>query len=334
MDGRREDPPQGTRLGSWKGLVPIGVAAGAALFIGGSVDVVQNHQRAAKKEKDAKPAADSEDTPTRFIVGVTASGAALVVRDAQTGADIGIPVAAPEGRRFQRVAAVKDGSYIVASYAGQEVRFHRLRLGKEGRPKDMQDVPKATVPGRSTRWSELAVSPDGERIAYVTYRGARGRVDVVSASSGTHKVWTTKSPGRIGSLSWSGATLSFVWGPVRSVGGQLRETKHEVRTLNTGGATGDLKLSKAVLTLPKGSSTAILNGETIAVGVVKDSRLTLQAYTLEGKPGRILWQQPVKGKLTDLDAAPTGNGLLATAGDLYTEGAQAVPGKDLSDAAW
>ncbi|TDC81760.1 hypothetical protein [Actinomadura sp. 7K507] len=333
MDDRREDPPPGKSLGSWRGLVPIGVAAAAALFIGGTVDVVQSRQRDAKKE-EAKAAVGSEEAKARFVVGVTASGGALVVRDVETGAGVGLPVAAPEGRRFQRVAAVKDGSYIVASYAGGEVTFHRLHLGGEGRPKDMQDIPKATVPGKSTKWSELAVSPDGERIAYVTYQGARGRVDVVSASTGTHKVWTTKSSGRIGSLSWSGATLSFVWGPVRSVGGELKETKHEVRTLDTGGATGDLKLSKAVLTLPKGSNRAILKGDTIVAGIVKNSQLTLQSYTLEGKPGQVLWQQPVKGELTDLDADPTGNDFLATAGDLYTEGAKAVPGEDLADASW
>ncbi|MEU8796329.1 hypothetical protein [Spirillospora sp. NPDC048819] len=334
MDDRREERPRGTRLGSWRGLVPLGAAAAAALFIGGGVDVVQRHQRADEKPREAKAAAEAKRTEPRFVVGVTTSGTALVVRDIDTGADVGLPVAAPQGRRFQRVAAAKDGSYVVASYADRKVTFQRLLLDEDGRPKDLQDLPKATVPGVSTPWSELAVSPDGGQVAFVTYKGARSRVDVVSVATGTHKVWTTKSSGRVGSLSWSGATLSFVWSPVRSVDGDFKETGHQVRTLDTGGAAGDLKLSKPVLTLPKGSTTAILTGRTIVAGIVKDSQLSLQAYTLAGQPTKVLWRQEVKGELTGLDAAHTGGRLLATAGDLYTRGAPAVPGEDLADAAW
>ncbi|MGP4024399.1 hypothetical protein [Actinomadura sp. 3N407] len=334
MDDRREDPPRGTILGSWRGLVPIGVAAAAALFIGGGVDVVHRQQRADEKPHEAQPAAEAKRTEPRFVVGVTASGTALIVRDIHTGADVGLPVAAPQGRRFHRVAAVKDGSYIVASYADREVTFQRLHLDEDGRPKDLQDLPKATVPGVSTKWSELAASADGGTIAYVTYKGARSRVDVVSAATGTHKVWTTQASGRVGSLSWSGATLSFVWSSVRSVGGDLKETDHQVRTLDTGGAAGDLKLSKAVLNLPKGTTTAILSGKRIVAGVVKDSQLSLQAYTLAGEPAEVLWRQKVKGELTGLDTAHTGKRVLATAGDLYTQGVPAVPGEDLADAAW
>lgn len=318
MDGRHEDP--GTRL-SWKGLVPIGLAAVMALLIGGGVDVAQSHDGVAGGH-------------SRFVVGVTESGTALVVRDAETGDDVGLPVAAPQGRRFQRVAAVEKRSYIVASYADRKVTFQRLHLRENGEPKELEDIPKATVPGESTEWSELAVGPDGDRIAYVTYEGARSRVDVVSAASGNHKVWTTKLSGRVGSLSWSGATLSFVWSPVRSVGGELRETEHEVRTLDTSGAAGDLRMSKAVLTLPQGSTTAVLSGETIIAGIVKNSQLSLQAYTLDGEPTEVLWQRKVKGELTDLDAAPEGKGIVATAGDIYTRDGQPVPGEDLADAAW
>ncbi|XRQ06574.1 hypothetical protein ACN3XK_60230 [Actinomadura welshii] len=334
MSDRREDPPPGTSLGSWKGLVPICVAAAAAVFVGAGVDVVRSHQRAAKEERKAETAADSAETRPRFIVGVTESGNALVVRDVETGAGVGLPVAAPEDRRFHRVAAVKDGSYIVASYADRKVTFQRLRLGKEGRPKELQDIPDLSVPGVSTKWSDLAVTPDGDRIAYVTYKGARSRVDVVSTATGDRQVWTTKSTGRVGSLSWSGAKLSFVWSPVRSVDGKLKETKHEVRTLDTGGATGDLRLSKAVMDLPKGSTTAVRVDLGIVVGTVKDSQLALQLYTLEGRPGEVLWRQTVNSDLTDLDAAPGGKIFLATAGDLYPEGARSVSGDDLADATW
>jgi hypothetical protein len=324
-DGRREDP--GTRLGSWKGLIPLTAAAAAALCIGGGVDLVHRHHQGGDDEREAKPASKAEQTDPRFVVGVTAGGAALVVRDVHTGADIGLPVAPPEGRRFQRVAAAKDGSYIAASYGDRKVTFHRLRLGDDGSPQELKDIPDAVVPGVSTSWSDIAVS--GDHISYVTYAGKRSRVDVLTLSSGARKTWTTKSSGRVDSLSWSGATLSFVWTPVGSA-------KHQLRTIDTNGAAGDLKLSKAVMTLPKGSTNAVLtrNGKQAVVGTVTKTQLTVQTFTLTGEPAKILWRQKVTGPLTDLDIAHAGGGVLAAAGDLCTKDVPAVPGKDLADATW
>jgi hypothetical protein len=325
-DGRREDP--GTRLGSWKGLIPLTVAAAAALCIGGGVDMVHRHQQGGgDDEHEAKAAAKAEQTDPRFVVGVTAEGTALVVRDVHTGADIGLPVAPPEGRSFQRVAAVKDGSYIVASYGDRKVTFQRLQLGDDGSPQDLKDIPEAVVPGASTSWSDIAVT--GDHVAYVTYKGKRSRVDVLTLSSGARKTWTTKSPGRVDSLSWSGTTLSFVWSPVGSA-------KHQLRTIDTSAAAGDLKLSKAVMTLPKGSANAVLtrDGEQAVVGTVAKTQLTVQNFALTGEPGKVLWRQKVTGPLTDLDIAHTGGGVLALAGDLHTRDVPAVPGKDLADATW
>ncbi|RKS70712.1 hypothetical protein BZB76_5189 [Actinomadura pelletieri DSM 43383] len=320
-----ESPP-------WRGAVPLAVAAAAALFVAGGMDLVHRHQRTPEKPRhDAKPASESKETEPRFVVGVAASGAALIVRDVRTGDDVGLPVAAPAGRRFHRVDAVKDGSYVVATYADRTVKFHRLTLDDDGRPEALQDVPKATVPGVSTSWSDLAVSPDGTRIAYVTYQRTRGRLDVISTETGTGKVWTTKLPARVGSLSWSGTTLAFVWSPVRPSG----ET-HQLRTLDTNAASGDLKVSKAVLNLPEGGTTAILNpdGKTVVAGIMKNSHLTVQTFTLTGKPAKVLWRRPVKNELTALDISPAGKTILATAGDLYSKGARAVPGEDLADATW
>ncbi|NDU74575.1 hypothetical protein GWI34_18335 [Actinomadura sp. DSM 109109] len=325
-DGRREDP--GTRLGSWKGLVPLGVAATAALLVGGGVDMVHRHQRVAEEEHKAKPAAKAEKTEPRYVVGVTAKGTSLLVRDVRTGANVGLPVAAPQDRRFHRVAALKDGSYIVAAAGARDIAFHRLRLDR-GKPKDLKPLPKATVPGVSSAWSDLAVTPDGTQIAYVTYKGTSARVDVVTPETGAHKVWATKLRARVGSLSWSGTTLSFVWSPVGSA-------RHQVRTLDTSGAAGDLRTSKAVMPLPKGSSNAVLSrdGASVIAAIAKNSELTLQTFTLQGTPSKTLWTQKVKGVPTDLDLAHAGRGVIAAAGDLYAEGLPAVPAGDLADAAW
>lgn len=331
MDGKRERPPTKTGIGSWKGAVPVGVAAALTLFVAGGLDAVHRHQRAGEDKHEAKPASDAEKTGPRFVVGVASNGTALLVRDLHTGAAVGLPVAPPQGRRFHRVASAKDGSYVVASYGAHRVTFHRLTLGEDGRPEELQDIPKAAVPGASTAWSDLAVSPDGDRIAYVTYKGARSRVDVLSTATGAHKAWTTKIPARVGSLSWSGNMLSFVWSPV-----QDGAAKHQLRVLDTRLPLGDLKVSKAVMPLPKGSTAAILSrdGKSVIAGAVRNSQMTLQVYTPAGKPAKVLWQQRVRGALTALTPDHTGKALMAAAGDLYTKGAPAVPGQDLADAAW
>lgn len=90
------------------------------------------------------------------------------------------------------------------------------------------------------------------------------------------------------------------------------------------------------MVLPKGATNAVLSrdGRSVITGAVKNSELTLQAYTLQGKPARTLWTQKVKGALTGLDIAHTSNSLIATAGDLYAQGVAAVPGEDLADVAW
>ena len=84
--------------------VPALVAATAALFVAG-VDAVHRHQRAADEEHAAEPAAKAEQTEPRFVVGDHRAGTSLLVRDVHTGANVGLPVALPQGRRFHRVAA-------------------------------------------------------------------------------------------------------------------------------------------------------------------------------------------------------------------------------------
>ncbi|GAA2136486.1 TolB-like translocation protein [Actinomadura napierensis] len=339
MDGGRDEGKNGIRLRqAWRTALPVGVAAAAALFLGGSIDVVHRHQREANKKHDAEAAAVSSTPPgPRFVVGVARTGTALTVRDARSGATVGLPVAAPEGRRFQRVAGDGD-SYVVASYGGRKVTFQRLKLDGDGRPESLTELPKATISGVSAAWSDLAVASDGDRIAYVTYRGARARVDVVSARTGARKAWTTRYSARVSSLSWAGDTLAFVWNPVRRVHGKLTETGHEIRTLDTGGAAGDLKASRAVAKLPEGTTSAVIShdGKTVVAGVVQRSVGSLQAYSAAtGEPTKILWTQALKAPITGLDSGDKGK-LLISAGDgrVYAVGAGTLPGKDLADTAW
>ncbi|MEV5569652.1 hypothetical protein AB0L06_06360 [Spirillospora sp. NPDC052269] len=339
------------RVGAaWRNAVPIGVAVVGALVIGAGVDIVHRHPWSPKK----KPATNAKSTAAtaksggkpRYVVGVRRDGTAVVVRDVKTGHDVGLPVAAPAGRRFQRVAAGPGASYVVASYASRKVMFHRLNLGKDGRPSTLSDIPRALVPGVSNASSDMAVSSDGASIAYVTYRtGGMGTVDVVSTHSGTRKTWTAKSAARISSLSWAGPTLSFLWSPrpragIRGAAGPAVPPAPQVRTLNTAGPTGDLKLSKTVLRLPAGTAAAVLapDGRTIVAGVESPSRVALQQYsTVTGRPGRVLWEHPGKGGVRRLDSDSSGGHLLLSGddGSLYGPDERTpVPADDLSDVAW
>ncbi|MFF5264492.1 hypothetical protein ACFY4C_36680 [Actinomadura viridis] len=338
MDGKHKDrgrPPAGRLATAWRGLAPLGVASLVALAIGGGVDLVHDQQRASKKERSAKPAAEQDRAP-RYVVGIRKNGTALVVRDVRTGRDVGLPVAAPQSQRFQRVAAAGENEYIVSSFAAGKVGFQRLRLRDDGRPSELSSVPGATVPGASTAWSDMAVTADGDKIAYVTYKpGGIGRLDVFSIGTAQHKVWTASVPARVSSLSWAGSTLSFVWAPVKKVNGRTVRT---VRALETTASDGDLKVSRPVLVLPPGSVSAVLgpDGRTVVSSAPQGGNIAVQTYTIGSSRPQVLWKQPANGRPTRLDADHTGNHLLVLANDgkLYIDGAQPVQAEDFLDAAW
>ncbi len=330
--------------------MPVGVAAGVALVAGGAVDVVHNRQRAEKQEHAANTSANSSSRTglagkdaagaqggPGYVVGVRTGGTALVVRDARDGGETGPAVAAPRGRRFHRVSAARDGSYVVSSYAARRVRFERLDLDDEGRPEELEEIPGVTVAGVSTAYSDLAVNPDGDRIAYVTYRGAAARVDVVSVRTGRHKAWATRLPARVGSLSWAGDTLAFVWNPLRVVGGRRVEARHQVRVLDTRLPSGDLKASKAVLDLPQGGAAVLgRDGRTIVAGHARGGQITLRAFPAGTRgPAKVVARFASAGRVARLDPDRTGGRLLVagTDGRLYAGGAS-LPARDLADAAW
>ncbi|MFC0037308.1 hypothetical protein [Actinomadura rayongensis] len=336
MDGNDNGPARGARLGSWRGLIPLSAAALAAFAVAGGLDAVDRHQKAGARERSAAAASAHERVKLKkkraaepkYVVGVRRTGSALVVRDARTGRDVGLPVAAPPGATFQRVASSGDGTYVVASATRRAVTFSRLKLDAKGRPQALTEIAGTSLPGRSTPWSDLAVAADG-RIAYVTYTGKTGRVDVVSPTG--RKAWTTRSAARISSLSFAGDTLAFVWNPVAA------PSRHQVRTLDTNGAPGDLRTSRAVFVLPPGGGPALLSrdGATVVASIVADASTTLRAFSVQtGKPTRDLWKQ--KAEVDALTPDPTGGHLLAATSDGALFGAKRLPvqGADLSDVAW
>ncbi|WP_067825917.1 hypothetical protein [Actinomadura kijaniata] len=343
MDGKHTDSASPSRVVRyWRRAVPLGVAAAVAAGIGGGVDLVHRFQEDDDKpaKASAKQASGQQDTSgPRYVVGVRRTGTALVVREVKTGKDVGPPVAAPQGQRFRHIAAGGEGTYVVSAVTDRrKVVFNRLRLDSDGTPKDLAAIPNVTVDGAATAWSDLAVDRNGDRLASVTYRGQTGRVDVVSLATGERRSWTTRLPGRITNLSWAGSTLSFVWNPIRTVNGRPTVVSHQLRRLDTAGPVGDLRVSKAVMKLPKGSVSAILShdGRTVVVGVGQGSELTLQTYSsATGQPAQVLWKRQQDATPARISPDATGRHLLAVGDDgrLYARGG-AVPAQDLSDAAW
>src|SRR4051812_32099673 len=81
--------------------------------------------------KQTMLAARQKSAP-RFVVAVRSPGTAVVVRDLRTGKIVDETMPPPQGRRYHQVASAPDGTYIVSSFGGQRVGFHRLRLAADG----------------------------------------------------------------------------------------------------------------------------------------------------------------------------------------------------------
>jgi hypothetical protein len=325
-------------------VAPVAVPAVIALAIAAFVDRIDPD---TAPKKAARPAGNTAQAPTlmskdrplpHHLVGIRKGGSALAVRDVRTLAALG-ELNAPAERRFQQVAAAGAGSYVVSASTGKGTVFYRLRVAGNGKPQALAPLPGVRAPGTSTMWSDLAVSQDGGTLAYVSYGAGKIAIDVVSIATGTRRTWTTSLSGRIGSLSWAGRTLSFVWTPTRD-GTAVR---HQVRTLNTALPSGGLKVSRPVLNLPNGAYTAVMSrdGRTIVTGLAGRSGLTLAAYsTATGRQTKVLWHRPEDPfRITRLVADRAGGDLIAggPGGRLLVapaHGAADFTTPDIADLAW
>ncbi|WP_119728181.1 TolB-like translocation protein [Thermomonospora amylolytica] len=339
----RQDPPSnGSRHGGLlrDHAVPVIVAILVVLLLAGAMDFVngraekKDEEPAASKASATKTAAQT-GTP-RFVVGVRRSGDALVVRDAQTGSQVGAGIAAPAGQRFHQIASYGEGAFVVSAYMPGRVTFHRLTLTRGGLPQSLTPLPGLVVQGTSTSRSDMAVSPDGQRIAYVAYGRGVSRIEIVSANGADRRRWTTRSNGRITNLSWTGGTLSFVW----STGGGPT-VRRQVRTLDTTAPSGDLRTSRPVLPLPAGATTAALvQGNTVVAGVQQGTKLSLQEFSLQTRqPTRVWWSAEAgRPPVALVRASKSGDVLMLGAGGLsYGAPGQSVrtfPVEEYGDVAW
>ena len=325
-------------------VAPVAFAGAFALVIAGTVEFIDRSDRGERKAaKAGREAPDmrtqlTERSAPHFVVAVRRSGTAVVVRDLLSGKVVDDTMPPPRGRRFQQVAAASKGTFIVSAEGQGQVVFYRLRLTSQGHAAEFTALPRALT-GASTPWSDMAVSADGTRVGYVTYRGTTGRIEVLSLTSGARRTWTTRSRGRIGSLSWAGGALSYVWAPLGPSG---RFGGRQVRVLDTGSAPGDLSASRLVLALPKGGEAAVLgrDGRTVVTGVSEPAGLALTVFsTADGRRVRVLRRFAGAGGLARLVADGTGEHLLAASGDGHVSAdssgdVRAAVGADDADVAW
>jgi hypothetical protein len=316
-------------------VAPVAVASVFALTLAGIFEFIDKTDRPPGKphaRSRSAPRAPRVSPAPRFVVAIPRSGTEVVVRDVRSGAVVGN--AALAGHRFQQVAAVDDGTYVVASYRKGRVSFDRLRLNAKGGAAEFAPLRNAGLTGVSTKWSDLAVS--GDRIAYVSYVKRLARIQIVSISTGATQTWTSRASGRVTSLSWASPRLAFVWIPPRA-------GKRQVRLLDTVGPGGALSASRLLLTLPAGTDAAVLSrdGTTVLTAVTQPGGVAVAEFSAATRERTgVMWQRQAKGsvRLARLKPDSTGTHLLATTseGEIVTDPAHDLPAQPTGDrdAAW
>jgi hypothetical protein len=314
----------------WRsGVAPIVAAVALSFGVAAVVDVANADRGEPKKKAARKSAAKKTPDIPAFAVVIRRPGTAVVVRDLRTGEDIGLPVAAPPGRVFHQVATEGGGAYVLSAYGRGQITFHRMTVKQDGRPAELTELSGLTVRGVSDRRSDLAVSADGRRLAYLSHGRGESRIDVLTVGSTERRRWTTRSPRRISSLSWAGDQLAFVW------------NSRQLRSLNVTAAPGGLKASRTVLRLPRGGAFAMLSakGDAALVGVRANRSLSLEEFsTATGQRTKVLWTYRSL-RATGLTQDHTGRYPLAVGpGGLEfpdpATGARQLPAPGVADAAW
>lgn len=335
MDEQQTAPsPKPNPRTVWReGIAPIAVAVMLALGVAVGLDAIRGSGADKKPERAAVTAA-SADGAGRYTLTVRGSGTAAVARDIQAGTEIGVPIAAPEGRRFDQIAASGDEStvkavkkaakkkdaapwgderftdaervFIVSDHADRTVRFHRILVDDDGAPLGMQPLESPagalTVPGTPAQGADLAVDPDGDRIAYTT---GDNRLHVVTIATGEVRSWRGSANGRVTGLSWPGDEPAFVWH-----GGGAKSVR-QLRTLDTAAAGTNLAASKVVRTLPTGVEQAVLrsDGATV-VALVEGANLTVRELPVQaGAPPVPLWQRPIARRASVSALVPVSGGV-------------------------
>lgn len=235
----------------------------------------------------------------RFVIGVGEIGSSpqgggprpwFQVRAAEVGGGARAVDSVPAPRSAgpaQSLIAGPGGLFVFSSFREKPctTRFHRFRLTGGGRVKDLGPLTRDTVPARV---AGLAMSPDGERLAYATAPCAKAArpqatVTVLDLGSGRRRTWSAAAPSFVGEIVWArdSRTLGYTLGDVRPESEprpfqERRVGNVAVHALDTGGEGADLRSGRVLFRQPDDSAavtTAVMNpdGRT-GYGAMKKAR--------------------------------------------------------------
>lgn len=187
----------------------------------------------------------------------------------------------------QSVIAGPEGTFVLSALEEKScaTRFYRFRLTGDGKVKELAPLTADSV---TARVAGLAMSPDGERLAYATAPCAQAAqpqatVTVLDLGSGRRRTWSTAAPSVVGEIVWArdDRTLGYTIGDVRSEAepGPFHERgvgNVAVHALDTGVRGADLRGGRVLFRQPDDSAavtTAVMNLDGRAgYGAMKKAR--------------------------------------------------------------
>ncbi|MGH3241383.1 MAG: hypothetical protein ACRDNL_13470 [Spirillospora sp.] len=369
-DEPREREPVSWRIRRWAAPVALAVSVAASI---GAVQLLAGGDGAVP----SRAPLGAGRTP-RFILTV-----GRVTPDPQGDGPVPwVQVGAVSGTgRYQQVDSVREpssageareivdapgGTFVVASTRDRpcESRLHRFGLTRDGRIKGLARLTGDVI---ASRVGGLAMSPDGDKIAYTTAPCAgdpkaapppSANVTVLDLGSGHRRTWSTPAPTLVGQIVWAddGRTLGYVVSDIRpdATPGSSRGQGSDTRNRDIGNATvyaldteeegTDLRAGRVLFRQPDDEAfvtTAVMgpDGRT-GHGVMRkgDPASTIIFTFAEGEPVHVTRTIEPERKpgvdqaiALDLSDDPPRHACLSGADPLGRElaGELAVPGGDL-----
>ncbi|TDB85633.1 hypothetical protein E1264_20515 [Actinomadura sp. KC216] len=137
-----------------------------------------------------------------------------------------VPPPSPSAGTAREIVGGPGGTFVVASTRDEpcETRLYRFTLTGGGRATGIAPLTPDAVPARA---GGLAMSPDGDRLAYTTAPCADGEgsaapprgasVTVLDIGSGRRRTWSTPGPALVSQIVWAedDRTLGYVISDIR-----------------------------------------------------------------------------------------------------------------------
>ncbi|WP_067451124.1 hypothetical protein [Actinomadura macra] len=340
-----------------RGLAPLAAVICVIVIAVAAIAVDKVQQRPARPAGTPSPVPTSPGTPTRGPLPARPDGPRFMavadldhneIRIRDTGSGIVTArLAPPRGGTFEDVAvAGDDRTFIVTTRAASPsggptpISVHRLRLSEDGTVKEFVSLPRL---GYTTELADadMAVSPDGTKIAFVVYRAHPdkertpientmmniGRIEVVTIATGERRAWSQPDMSKIGNLSWAGSTLAFTFTRLASAAhkpdsglGITTVGPVQIRTLDTDKPGGSLLAGTVLVSRPESPEVAWLRPDGQSLITNAGHPATLSEYsTRTGRRIRDLAKAPANRedstglsvRWVGLTADPTGRHLLA-----------------------